>query len=186
MNKKIVIYLIITTVFLGTLFLMWCKGKKEEVLNIIYTLMISAEGLLGTKEGKAKLENVLKSYREKVEKLPKFTKLFVQLIFPEEKIRTYIKTFLPKINEAFRKKYKLEEDYIIKVKKLAFKEGKKLVINKIEEKGLGEKISLLSIDKESNINIKGEKRGVIKGFAELETDFRKANLKAGVEALYTF
>ncbi len=192
MNKEIVVYiLILALIFFGLVF-MWYKGKKKWVLNTIYILMLTAEGLLGNKKGQDKLGIVLTKYRGEIEKLPKLLKSIVLYLFPENKIKDYVNYYVPKLNMMFREKYDIENDYILKLKKLAFKEGKELMLNKAlksshgKDKELVSNISLLDISDEINIEIDEKDRGYIKGFTELETNFKKANLKAGIQGLYKF
>ena len=63
------------TVTVILLILVWYKGKKQFIYNLIYSLMESAEHFLGSKEGKKKLEVVLDAYITKVSSMNYFLKI---------------------------------------------------------------------------------------------------------------
>lgn len=189
--NEILIYVIIAGV-IGVLALLWFKGKKKWVLQTIYTLMVTAEGLLGSDAGQAKLDIVMDSYSKKVERLPFLPRWIIEKFFPAERLEAYINKFLPAINDMFREKYSLEENFIDSIIEKSAKAGKNFILNKAlnaDFNGDGElvdDVTLIDISDETDIMVEKEKRGFVKGYAELNTDFKKAQLKAGVQAAYTF
>lgn len=130
--KEIIFYAVILLVFIFTLGVLWYKGKKALVKEILLRAMTIAEVALGSKKGQEKLSVALEQTIFKISTFGRVSGWIAGLIFTRQNLEKMIEAFVPKINKDYRMIVETQKD----LNETIFKEGAEVAINKIVEKAI--------------------------------------------------
>ena len=130
--KEIIFYAVILLIFITVLGVLWYKGKKALVKEILLRAMTIAEVALGSKKGQEKLAVALEQTIFKISTFGRFSGWLAGLIFTRENLEKMIEAFVPKINKDYRMIVETQKD----LNETIFKEGAEVAINKIVEKAI--------------------------------------------------
>ena len=132
MGKELLIYAVILLIFITVLGVLWYKGKKALVKEILLRAMTIAEVALGSKKGQEKLTVALEQTIFKISTFGKVSGWIAGLIFTRENLKKMIESFVPKINQDYKLVTETQKD----LNEAIFKEGAEVAINKIVEKAI--------------------------------------------------
>ena len=132
MGKELLIYAVILLIFITVLGVLWYKGKKALVKEILLRAMTIAEVALGSKKGQEKLAVALEQTIFKISTFGRFSGWLAGLIFTRQNLEKMIEAFVPKINKDYRMIVETQKD----LNETIFKEGAEVAINKIVEKAI--------------------------------------------------
>lgn len=130
--KEIIFYAVILLIFITVLGVLWYKGKKALVKEILLRAMTIAEVALGSKKGQEKLSVALEQTIFKISTFGRVSGWIAGLIFTRQNLEKMIEAFVPKINKDYRMIVETQKD----LNETIFKEGAEVAINKIVEKAI--------------------------------------------------
>lgn len=130
--NEIIFYAVILVIFIITLGVLWYKGKKALVFEILKRVMTIAEIALGSKKGQEKLLVALEHVNYKMSTWGRISGWLASKIFTRENLIKMIESLVPKINQDYKMIRETQDDII----EQKFKEGAELAINKIVEKAI--------------------------------------------------
>ena len=130
--NEIIFYAVILLTFAISLGVLWYKGKKKLVKEILLRAMTIAEVALGSKKGQEKLAVALEHTVFKISSFGRFSGWLAGLIFTRENLKNMIEALVPKINTDYRMIVETQKD----LNEAKFKEGAEVAINKIVEKAI--------------------------------------------------